>query len=193
MALDLLEELETSASAAVNLEEIEELLRATRRAVAPVVSRIAESLKGSALTYQNAWQRIVLDVAKGKTAEIQSARPRLIGALEKQLRRLKLIHSIAASFKAFGEPNVPNPDDLLPEIAGMERLKITVFDQWTTAEELEALAARDYPLTGPDLERIGPQRRPPEAWYKEEWQPSQLTLIVPRQVVGLRASDLHHR
>ena len=43
----------------------------------------------------------------------------------------------------------------------MERLKARVFDRWQTAEDLEDLAARDYPLTTADLDQIGPHRRPP--------------------------------
>ena len=65
----------------------------------------------------------------------------------------------------------PDPDVLLPEIAGLERLKATVFDRWQTAEDLEDLAARDYPLTTADLDAIGPHRRPPASFYADESKP----------------------
>ena len=53
----------------------------------------------------------------------------------------------------------------------MERLKAEVFDRWQTADDLEDLAARDYPLTTEELDRIGPSRRPPASWYVEEGKP----------------------
>ena len=64
-----------------------------------------------------------------------------------------------------------DPDFLLPEIDGMERLKTRVFDRWQSADDLEDLAARDYPLTTADLDQIGPQRRTPASWYAEEGKP----------------------
>jgi hypothetical protein len=57
------------------------------------------------------------------------------------------------------------------EIDGQERFKADVLDRWQTADDLEDLAARDYPLTTADLDRIGPQRRPPESYYAEESKP----------------------
>ena len=171
MPLQLLEELEAAAPAESTLEEVEEHLRAVARLVAPSVSRIAEAMKGSAVTFQNAWRRIVLDVARGKTAEIQAARAQLLSTVEKRIRQLKLVHALATWLATRGEVDFPFPDDLLPEIASMVQLKTSVFDQWQSAEDLEDLAARDYPLTTADLERIGPQRRPPASWYAEEGKP----------------------
>ncbi len=53
----------------------------------------------------------------------------------------------------------------------MERLKANVLDLWQTADDLEDLAARDYPLTTADLERIVPQRVPAASWYAEDSKP----------------------
>ncbi|MCI0380525.1 MAG: hypothetical protein L0215_23305 [Gemmataceae bacterium] len=53
----------------------------------------------------------------------------------------------------------------------MERLKARVFDLWQTAEDLEDLAARDYPLSTADLDKIGPQHRPPASFYADESKP----------------------
>ena len=78
---------------------------------------------------------------------------------------------MACWLRKMGHAEAPDPDALLPEIAGLERLKATVFDRWQTADDLEDLAARDYSLTSADLERIGPQRRPPASFYAEESKP----------------------
>ena len=59
----------------------------------------------------------------------------------------------------------------MPEITGMERLKAGVFDKWQSADDLEDLAARDYPLTTADLDRIGPQHRPAASYYAEDSKP----------------------
>jgi hypothetical protein len=128
-------------------------------------------MKGSARAFENAWRRIVLGVAGGQTAEIQAARPRLLNALEKRLGLLKQVQALAAWLAKLGRADVPNPDSLLPEIAGMERLKANVFDRWQSAEDLEDLAARDYPLTTADLDQVGPQHRPPASYYAEESKP----------------------
>jgi hypothetical protein len=164
---DLLLGLETGAPVAGSLENIDDLLRIVTREVGWAV----EGMKGSALTFENAWRRIVIDVAKGQTAEIHAARPRLVGAFEKRLALLKQTHALTAWLSKLGRPDVPAPDVLVPEIAGMERLKVSVFDPWQTADDLEDLAARDYPLTTTDLDRIGPQHRPPASYYAEESKP----------------------
>jgi hypothetical protein len=97
-----------------------------------------------------------MDVAKGQTTEVQAARPHLVNAFEKRFRQLQETHTLATWLANLGRPTVPSPDILLPEIDGMKRLKAVVFDRWQTPDDLEDLAARDYPLTTADLDRIGP-------------------------------------
>ena len=72
MPEDLLLELETATSVAESLENIEDLFRVVVREVGWAV----EGMKGSARAFENAWRRIILDVARGHTAEIQEARLR---------------------------------------------------------------------------------------------------------------------
>lgn len=167
MPEDLLEDLETGTPVAESLEHIEALMRAAVRDV----GRAVEGMRGSALTFENIWRRIVMDVAKGQTTEIQAARPRLLDAFEKRLALLKLAHYLAQWYRMQGKADVPDPAVLLPEIEYLERMKANVFDRWHTAEDLEDLAAGDYPLTTADLEQVGPQRRPPASFYAEESKP----------------------
>jgi len=89
-----------------------------------------EGMKGSALLFENAWQRIVLEVARGRTTESQAAHPRLLSAFNNRLGRLKRTHALTALLYKLGRAGSPDPDVLLPEIAGMERLKVGVFDLW---------------------------------------------------------------
>lgn len=167
MAEDLLLELEKADTLAESLKKIEDILRGVRGEM----GRIAERMKGTALTFENAWRQIVTNVAKGQTAEMQAAHPRLRSAFEKRLDLLKQAHTLLTGYHKRGWTDLPDPDDLLLEIAGMERLRVRVFASWQTAEDLEDLAARDYPLTTADLDRIGPQRQPPASWYTEESKP----------------------
>jgi hypothetical protein len=167
MPEDLLLELEAVPPVAGSLENAEDLVRVVAREVGSAV----EGMKGSARAFENAWRRIVMDVARGQTAEIQAARPRLLSAFEKRLGLLRQTHALATWLSKRGRVDGPGPDALLPEIAGMERLKASVFDRWQTADDLEGLAARDYPLTTADLDQIGPQRRPPASYYAEEGKP----------------------
>jgi hypothetical protein len=167
MPEDLLLELEPPAPVVGSLENIKALVPVVVRQVAWAV----EGMKGSASLFENAWRGIVLDVARGQTSEMQTARPRLLGAFEKRLRLLRETHQLAVWLHKLAGADVPDPDVLLPEIRGMERLKDSVFDVWQTADDLEELAARDYPLTTADLDQIGPQRRPPASYYAEESKP----------------------
>jgi hypothetical protein len=168
----LLEELENAAPVAESLEKIEEKIWDMLRGPAGELGRIAERLNGrTARMFENAWRQIVTNVAKGRTAEMQAARPRLLSAFEKWLGLLGQAHALLTRFHKRGWTELPSPDVLLPEIAGMERLKACVFDLWQSADDLEELAARDYPLTTADLDQIGPHRRPPESWYAEESKP----------------------
>jgi hypothetical protein len=165
---DLLLELEPTPAVADSLENVEDLVRVMVRSVSLAV----EDMKGAASAWDDAWRNIIVrDVAQGKTAEIHAAHVRLRKAFEKRLSLLKHTHALAEWLRELGRADVPDPDVLLPEIAGMERLKASVFDRWQTAEDLEDLAARDYPLTTPDLDQIGPRHRPPASYYAEENKP----------------------
>lgn len=163
----MLEELENAERVAESLEKIENALRDAVQ----VVGRTAEKLKGTALAFENAWRRIVTNVAKGQTADMHAARPELMSHFEKRLNLLKQAHVLLARFHDQGRTDLPEPGYLLSEIAAMNELKARVFDPWQSTEDLEDLAARDYPLNTSDLDRIGPQRRPPASWYAEESKP----------------------
>ena len=161
MPESLLLQLETANELTQSLDYIENLMQVD---VAKVASAI-DGQKGLAQPFEKLWQRIVIEVASGKTTELQTARPELVGVFEKRLSLLKDTHAFATWLTKRCVEGVPDPDNLLPEIVGMERLKARVFDQWQTAEDLEDLAARDYPLTTVDLDKIGPLRQPPASYY----------------------------
>lgn len=163
----MLQGLEPAAPVAVSLENVEVLVGVILRDVTLAV----EGMKGSALLFESAWRRIVLEVAKGQTATMQSARPQLLSALERRLGLLKEAHEMSMWLRGLRRADSLAPDALLPEITGLERLKANVFDRWETADDLEDLAARDYPLTTADLDRAGPHRRPPASYYAEESKP----------------------
>jgi hypothetical protein len=168
MPEDVLLELETAAHGAGNLESIEDRVRV----IARDLSLAIEGMKGSASRWENAWRRMIIrDVATGQTMAVQAIRPRLLNAFEKLLGQLKETHELARWLHKPGTADVPGPDVLLPEIVAMERLKAQVFDQWQSAEDLEDLAARDYPLTTADLDKIGPHYKPPMSWYADESKP----------------------
>jgi hypothetical protein len=167
MTEDVLLELETPAPIAESLDNIKDLARK----FVPDVGKAVEGLKGSAQLFENGWQRLILNVANGRTTEIQAARPQLLSAFETRLGILKDTYALAKWLFQGGREGIPDPDVLLPEVAGMERLKADMFDRWQTADDLEDLAARDYPLTTEDLDRIGPNRQPPASWYSEESKP----------------------
>jgi hypothetical protein len=161
---NLLLELEPTAPVTGALENIDDLLRVIVRDMTLAV----EGMKGSACVFETSWRRVIMDVARGQTTEIHSARSRFLSVFLKRLDQLKRTHLLAIWLRGLGREDVPDPAVLLQDISGMERLKTTVFDLWQTAENLEELAARDYPLTTEDLDKIGPQHRPPASFYAKE-------------------------
>jgi hypothetical protein len=167
MPEDLLLELEPAAPVAESLENIADLRHEAMRQ-ALHVGLAVKGMRGSAVTFENIWRRIVLDVAKGQTTEMQAARPRLLSAFEKRLAQLKDTHVLAAWLRKLGSADVPDPDILLPEIAGLERLKANVFDRWQSADDLERLAVEHYPLSQTQLEQIAAMHPPPPEWYAGE-------------------------
>jgi hypothetical protein len=167
MPEDLLFLVESAAPIVGSLENIEDLVRVAVRQVGCAV----EGMKGTARTFEDIWRRIIRHVAAGQTTEIQASRQRLLKAFEKRLDLLKQTHSLATQLYKPGKADIPNPDALLPDIEGMERLKARVFESWHTAEDLEDLASRDYPLTTDDLDQIGPRHQPPASYYAEESKP----------------------
>jgi metal-responsive CopG/Arc/MetJ family transcriptional regulator len=161
---DLLRELELAVPVAKNLEVIEDLLRVVIREA----RWAAACMKGSARAFEAVWQRIVVDVAKGKSAEMQEARSRLLSVYESRLHQLKHTHVLVSRLAALGTADLPPPDALVPEIEGMERLKARVLDRWQSAEDLERLAVEHYPLAQSQLEKIAATHTPPAEWYQGE-------------------------
>lgn len=164
MPEDLLLELETAAPVAENLENIEDLVRVLVRQAGGAV----EGMKGSARAFENVWQSIVVDVAKGQTAQMQAARPRLLSFFERRLGQLKHTRALVACLAALGRADLPDPDVLVPEIEGMEQLKTRVFDRWQSADDLEKLAVEHYPLSQARLQQIAATHAPPAEWYQGE-------------------------
>jgi hypothetical protein len=167
MSEDLLLELEIASPVLGSLENIADLIRVLARDL-----RLAmEGMRGSALTFEKVWRAMIMDVARGQTTEIQAVRPRFLSAFDKRLSLLKSTHELATWLRKLGRTDVPDPAVLLAEIVTMERLKASVLDNWQTPDDLEDLAARDYPLTTTDLDGIGSARRPPASYYAEESKP----------------------
>src|SRR5262249_10835750 len=98
MPEDLLLELEPAAPVVGSLENIEDLMRVVVRELGLAV----EGMKGSALTFEHAWRRIVLDVARGQTTEMHAIRPGLLRAFEKRLRQVKDTHTLATWLRKLG-------------------------------------------------------------------------------------------
>ncbi len=127
-------------------------------------------MTGSQRTFEEIWQRIVSAVAKGETAEMQAVRSQLVRNFDKRLHLLKVIRDFAKLLRDAGRTDIPDSEILSPEIAGMERLKASVFDRWQSVDDLEELAARDYRLSPAALTRVAPHLRP-AAWYAEDSKP----------------------
>ena len=164
MADDLLLELGTAVPAAKSLENIEDLVRVLVRQIGEAV----EDLKGSARAFENIWQSIVVEVARGRTAEMQAVLPRLQDWFETRLKQLKHIQVLMISLSALGKMSLPDTNALWPEIEGMERLKTHVFDRWQSATDLEKLAVEHFPLAQSQLEQIAVAHAPPAEWYQGE-------------------------
>lgn len=159
----LLEELETADSLLENLEKIDDALRYNARALGLFLER----MKGTALAFENAWRKIIINVAKGKTAEMQAERTGVLNDFETRLDILKKGHASLTSQYKGGWTDL-DPDFLLSEIATMERLKARVLDRWQSTEDLERLAVEHYPLSQAQLEQIAATQAPPASWYEGE-------------------------
>jgi hypothetical protein len=167
MSDDILLELETVGTATGNLENISDLVRVVRRELDAAV----EAMKGSAYVFEKAWQHFIVEVARGNTASVQAARGRFLRAFEKRLSLLEEMRARADWLLSFGAPYGNHSDLLLAEIGGLQHLRARVLDQWSSAEDLEELAAKEYPLNTADLDRIGSQRKPPNSYYVADSKP----------------------
>src|SRR5437868_15241582 len=81
MSEQLLQELEASAPVMGSLENIKDLVRVVVRDVGMAVA----GMQGTARTFETCWRRLVVDVANGRTADIQAIRLQLLDACEKRL------------------------------------------------------------------------------------------------------------
>jgi hypothetical protein len=172
----LLQQLKTAEPAAsIDLEILEQQESEIERMRLAHVRQVEEAVKGmrgTALIFVNAWTSVIIDVVGGHATEIQAIRKQLLELFAARLDQLKRVQALVdKTRKMHGEDAIPGLDFLSRETNRMEQLKSTVFDRWETLEDLEDLVARDYPLTAADLDRIGPQCRPPASWYAEESKP----------------------
>jgi hypothetical protein len=161
---NLLLELETAAPIAGNLENIEDLVRVVIREAGAAVG----GMKGLARVFEKTWQRLVVEVAKGRTAEVLAVRPVFLRFFETRLSELKRTHVFVTWLSTLNGTNVPDPGILVPEIENMEQLKACIFDHWNSADDLERLAVEHYPLSQSRLEKIASRHAPPAEWYQRE-------------------------
>jgi hypothetical protein len=129
------------------------------------VGRLTAGLRGSAERFGEAWLRCVRAVAKGETERVHAARDRFVTAFERQLGVLQRARRLAAL------ANGGDVSALDAEIAAMQRLRERVLNAWQTSEDLEELAARDYPLPYEKLQQLARHFKPPQSWYDEESSP----------------------
>lgn len=132
---------------------------------------IVENLQGYADQFQAIWSACVQAVARGETESIHSLLEQFAESVRDGVDLLKRAHDFARGVTPVTDEPAVDDDVLLPDLAALKRLQANVLDCWHTVEDLEDLAARDYPLTTDDLEKIGPQRQPPASWYAEEGKP----------------------
>jgi hypothetical protein len=159
----LLGELESADWVVESLEKVEDALRN----VAQVIGQTAEKMKGTALAFENAWRKIVTNVARGQTTEMQAARPGLLSDFATWLDLLKRTHALLTGLHKRGRTDL-DPDFLLAEIAAMEHLQAHVFDCWQSADDLERLVVEHYPLSQSRLKQIAATHTPPTEWYQGE-------------------------
>lgn len=156
---------EPLASARDPLHSQAELSDRLRCLYAEEVSRLVRGVIGSAALFEEIWRQCVQGAARGETEEIQAQRESLRQGFTLRLDLLRRAGTMA------GQVNGSASAELANEIGRMERLQERVFDKWKTAEDLEDLAARDYPLSRAELDRIGATRQPPQSWYEEQSTP----------------------
>lgn len=171
MSNDLLMELETAPADAATISTLLDSFHETMQRYAAQVGQAVQGMVGSARRFERGWEQIVLAVARGRTLEMHALRTRLLSALEQRLRLLQETDSLAAALRQLGAAEGSIPGTLVPEISALNQLKARVFDRWQSAEDLEALAVRDFPLTAADLDKLGKRRQPPAAYYAEESKP----------------------
>ncbi len=167
----LLKGLESADRVAESLEKVEEDLRlginnALNRGTHKI-GQFLEGMKGTALAFENAWRTIVINVAKGQTAEMQAERTGLLSEFDKRIDILKKGHAFLTGEHHKGYTDL-DPDFLLPEIADMQRFKTRVLDRWQSADDLEKLAVEQYPLAQSQLKKIAASHTPPPEWYQGE-------------------------
>jgi hypothetical protein len=181
MPVEQLQELEAVPSI-VDFAELEQqgsALNQLRVIYRHQVAAAVKGLAGSVDQFENSWQQIILEVAAGRTAEMQALRQRLLAAFQKHLDLLKRTSAFATELRKWHrEESLPDPDVLQRDLAGLERLRINVFDHWQTAEDLEALALEHYPLSSAQLERVAATHAPPAEWYAPQSPPQHCRMRV---------------
>lgn len=130
------------------------------------VKRLVGGLAGSADLFEGAWRRCIGAAARGQSEEVQAQRDALKTAFETRLALLRRAREVAVVAEGNGLVGL-----LVEETSRMERLKTRVFDRWETVEDLEDLAARDYPLSSADLVRLSQDCKPPLSWFEEDSKP----------------------
>ena len=117
------------------------------------------------------WGQLCRAVAAGHLEQVHRLRPEFSAWVETRLSHLKDAQRLASKAAVLEDAELPGSAELPRLIRELERFRDRVFSAWKTPEDLEDLAAADYPLPASRLEALCRHYPPPPDWCQQEDKP----------------------
>jgi hypothetical protein len=129
------------------------------------------SILGASHRFQEAWEACRAQVVAGQAAAVQAFRDRFIRSFEQRLAHLREALQLVQFAARVAGRELQEAEQLQAEISALAPALDRLASRWRTQEDLEELAAEDFPLPAAELKAIAAKHPPPQAWYDEDFQP----------------------
>ncbi len=112
------------------------------------------------------WKQTCEVVYSGRAEEAHARRPQVERELRHSLLLLTRVCRQLEECERLGA-GAP-PGDIRKQLAELERFEARVLAPWKTVEDLEDLAAQDFPLSGAQLEAVAKRHPAPAEWLRQD-------------------------
>jgi hypothetical protein len=150
----------------VRLQHFKEAFRGLREG--------AESLRQAALAAdfpgaaQKAWKGLCEEVYAGRAEKAQAAQADFEERLTRSVAVLKQACDQLEEAAQHLGPTAPSADEPRRHLAELMMLREGTVARWKTQEDLEDLAAQEYPLSRADLQQLAKDHPVPPEWLARE-------------------------
>ncbi len=121
---------------------------------------------------RKAWGSLCQTVYDGRAAQAHTQRDEFEAGCKLRLSLLGRVFTVLNAPPTSEVVEAEWANQILLQLGEAHKLFRKIFGAWKTQEDLEHLAAQDFPLGSRELKKIAASHPPPAAWYEQTRCPS---------------------